>query len=516
MMKSTVRFLESPDFLCARVEVIVQLLLRTNPTTMRPSTTPTALAALMALMYANDAQPCMCNAFVESPRTPVRNLGIAVPGGRSSSRPTRTRPHRRQNNDLVPLHASSSTGRYDHLHANARPSANPNNRMYTASQAETARAVADQFLEAYLQSLPSLRRHSGDAVIQRSIEAVRRAIASYLMDAGNNIDGSAVGAANVLPSGMSAAALPLSQQDANPSPAQQQQRPTQQLPSAADATSNAQAAVHQAEAALTDYLDGLSSGQSVSTPSSAEAVGAIRSYLDSLAAVENEASSAASDGNGNGVVGKSFGQSSYLQYIDEVCDADDVATSAASAQECTRAIGSYLDALETGSDVEEASTSSAAGTSRIMGYLDSIAAASSSSNEVAAAGSMPTPAGGGGGYLEALSVGQGGDAPSSPPVWASGSTESGSDDTSSSSSFSPAGATPVPYNQDETTINIASSTNIRNIDALNNISGEDGVIARTVHEEDGGDTITETSVTQEGDDTVVTITSTTRIVLPKE
>ena len=194
------------------------------------------------------------------------------------------------------------------------------------------------------------------------------------MDAGNNNIGGNAGATNALPEGMSAAAFPFPS-DADSSPAQQQ------LPSAAEATSNAQAAVHQAEAALTDYLDGLSSGQFVSTPSSAEAVGAIRSYLDSLAAVENEAASASSQSSNGSGVGKSFGQNSYLQYIDEVCDADDIATG--NAEECTRAIGDYLDALEAGTtgggSVEaEATTSSAAGTSRIMGYLDSIAAASSS------------------------------------------------------------------------------------------------------------------------------------------
>ena len=48
------------------------------------------------------------------------------------------------------------------------------------------------------------------------------------------------------------------------------------------------------------------------------------------------------------------------------------------------------------------------------------------------------------------------------------------------------------------------------------MSGEEGVIARSVHEEDGGDTTTETTLTREGEDTVLTITSTTRIVLPKE
>ena len=477
---------------------------------MRPSTTPAgALAALLALICSKDNQPCMCNAFVAPTKAPVRNR-CGVPTD-ERNRLTRTRPHRGQNNaDLVQLHASSSHCRYDHLHANARPSANPNNRIYTQAKAETAKVVADQFIEAYLQSLPSLRRHSGDAVIQRSIEAVRRAIASYLMDAGNSNVGGNTGATNALPEGTSAAAFPFSS-DADPSPAQQQPyqayQPTQQLPSAAEATSGAQAAVHQAEAALTDYLDGLSSGQFVSTPSSAEAVGAIRSYLDSLAAVENESSASSSPSSGN--VGRSFGQSSYLQYIDEVCYTDDMATG--NTEECTRAIGSYLDALEAGGGVEaEATTSSAAGTSRIMGYLDSIAAASSSSNDVAAPGSVPvTATSSGGGYLEALSTG---DVPPSPSSWASADTSS---DTSSPS-FSPAGATPAPHSEDETTINIASTTNIQNINALVDISGEDGVIARSVHEEEGGDTTTETTVTQEGDDTIVTITSTTRIVLPKE
>ena len=488
-------------------ETLPQTTHKTLP--MRSSTTPAALAALLALICPKDNQPCICNAFVISRKAPVGNRCRGPPDGRNRPTP-RPRPHRWQNNnnDLVQLRASSSRGRYDHLHANARPSANPNNRIYTQAQAETAQVVADQFIEAYLQSLPSLRLHSGDAVIQRSIEAVRRAIASYLMDAGNNNIGRKIGAINALPEGANAVALPFPS-DADPSPAQQQQ-----LPSAAEATSNAQAAVHQAEAALTDYLDGLSSGQFVSTPSSAEAVGAIRSYLDSLAAVENEASASSSPSSGN--VGRSFGQSSYLQYIDEACDADDMTTTG-NAEECTRAIGSYLDALEagtTGGGVEaEATTSSAAGTSRIMGYLDSIAAASAPYDDAAAAVAAPGPASNGG-YLEALSADQGGDVSSSPPVWASANTKSSTD--TSSSPFSPAGATPAPYSENETTINIASTTNVRNINALAKVSGEDGVIARSVHEEDGGDTRTETTVTQEGDDTIVTITSATRIVLPKQ
>ena len=302
----------------------------------------------------------MCNAFVAPTQLPVRNRdGIAT--GRSN-RPTRARRHRR----LVPLRASSSPGRYDHLHANARPSVNPNNRLHTetAAQTATAQIVADQFLEDYLQSLPSLRRHSGDAAIQRKIEAVRRAVAAYWMEAGNvESFGGDIGG-NALAGDMNAASLPYGQ-DADPF--------------AAEATSNAPPAVHHAEAALTDYLDGLSSGEFVSTPSSAAAVGAIRSYLDSLAEVENEEASAATTAGtaGNG----SFG---------------------------------------------------------------------------------------------------------------------------------------APGSEDATTIHIGSTTNIQNVNALADISGEERVIARSVHKEDGGDTRTETTVTREGEDTVLTITSTTRIVLPKE
>ena len=353
---------------------------------MRPPTvTSAAFAALLALVGPNNNHPCTCNAFVAPAQLPVRNRDgtTATTTGRSN-RPTRR--YRR----LVQRHASpsSSHGRYDHLHANARPSVNPNNRLHTQTEAQTAtaQAVADQFIEEYLQSLPGLRRHSGDAVIQRSIEAVRRAIAAYWVEAGNidNLSGNAggnIGAANALPEGRNAASLAYGQ-DADPSPAQQQ--PTQQLPSTAAAASFAPPAAHQAEAALTDYLDGLSSGQFVSTPGSAEAVGAIRSYLDSLAEVEN--------------------------------------------------------------DMASATTASNAGNANNAG----------------------------------------------------------------NGSFGP------PYSEDATTINIASTTNIQNANALADMSGEEGVIARSVHEEDGGDTTTETTVTREGEDTVLTITSTTRIVLPKE
>jgi len=248
-------------------------------------------------------------------------------------------------------------------------------------------------------------------------------------------------------------------------------------------------------------------------------------------------------GGGNG-----FGQSAYLRHIDQACDANDDDGGVGGAgpgtgpgpAECTRAVGSYLDALEGGGQeavaVAVATPPSSGGAARILGYLDSIASTSASASEEVAPTHTP-----GGGYLDALSpVGRGSAAyayaspsmsppppPPPPVVWASPADSSGGPSAPPPSSLptAPAGTTPVPPPQGQaTTITIGSTTNVQNVEALQNLSREEegvgvgvgvGVVARSIHEEEGGDATTETTVTREGADTVVTITSTTRIVLPR-
>lgn len=294
--------------------------------------------------------------------------------------------------------ASSPDGRYDHFRSSNDGRIQENEEAY---------AAADRYISEHLASLPVLRSHSGDAHVRRNIEAVRRGIAYYLAREGggqlrlpdqqNEVTESSYDGSYDAP----ASALGVSANNAS------------QQPSAA-----AGGTLSQQAPAMTEYLDGLSSGRLISTPSSAAAAGAIRSYLDGLpTAMENEVSA-----SNNG--GTSFGQSPYLQYIDEACDADDPMS-----------------------------------------------------------------------------------------AWASV-------DTSNDSGTTPGETTPVTSTQSQggaTTITVGSTTHVDNIEGLhqNLPRGEDGgVIARSYHEE--GDTKTETTVSREGDDTVLTVTSTTRIVMPRE
>ena len=340
---------------------------------MRPSLPAAALFAAAAVGAS------AASAFAPSPVS--LSIGTSIPRiTRSIIGTTRVRAR--------PL-ASSSDGRYDHY----RSSSNDGR----IQEYEEAYAAADRYISEHLASLPTLRQHSGDAQIQRNIEAVRRGIASYYLDAS---------AATTIGAGANV-------NDVNIA-VQQPSNIATTRPQAAPVNADAQVG------ALTDYLDGLSSGRFVSTPSSAEAAGAIRSYLDSLPAMENKVSTTSS--------GTSFGQSSYLQYIDEACDADDPMS-----------------------------------------------------------------------------------------AWASV-------DTSNNSGTTPDETTPVPSTQHQggaTTITIGSTTHVDNVEGLHqNLprgeNGQGGVLARSFHEEEGGDTKTETTVAREGDDTVLTVTSTTRIVLPRD
>ena len=344
---------------------------------MRPSLSAAALFAAAVGCTATAA-------FAPPPLSPSISTSITRSCTIVGTSRVRTRPL-----------ASSPDGRYDHFR-----SSNDGRIHHETEAAAAAYAAADAYISEHLATLPILRSHSGDAQIQRNIEAVRRGIASYYLDATSGAAGTGVNA-----------------NDDNIAVQQASNIATMQPQPPAD--------IPAAQGALTDYLDGLSSGRFVSTPSSAEAAGAIRSYLDSLpTAMENGASPTTNGGSGGG--GSSFGQSSYLQYIDEACDADDPMSAWAS-----------IDTNNSGTTPDETT-------------------------------SVPSPASQGG----------------------------------------------------STTITVGSTTHVDNIEGLhqNLPKGQDGggVIARSFHEEEGGDTKTETMETQEGEDTVLTVTSTTRIVLPRE
>ena len=364
---------------------------------MRPPLSAAAALLAAALGASSSRWACICAAapaFVPPPVSSSISTSI-IPRTSSSTIGAAARVRAR------PL-ASSPDGRYDHFRSSNDSRIQENEEAY---------AAADRYISEHLASLPSLRQHSGDAQIQRNVEAVRRGIAYYLAREGggqlrlpgqqNEVTESSYDGSYDAP----ASALGVGANDAS------------QQPSAAGAAAGA---LSQQAPAMTEYLDGLSSGRLISTPSSAEAAGAIRSYLDSLpTAMENEVS--ASNGGSGG--GTSFGQSSYLQYIDEACDADDPMSAWASI------------------DTNNSGTSASSGTP---------------------------------------------------------------DETASV----PSGAT---------TITVGSTTHVGNIEGLrqNLPRGEDGgVIARSYHEE--GDTKTETTVSREGDDTVLIVTSTTRIVMPRE
>ena len=147
--------------------------------------------------------------------------------------------------------ASSPDGRYDHFRSSNDSRIQENEEAY---------AAADRYISEHLASLPVLRSHSGDAHVRRNIEAVRRGIAYYLAREGsgqlrlpdqqNEVTESSYDGSYDAP----ASALGVSANNAS------------QQPSAA-----AGGTLSQQAPAMTEYLDGLSSGRLISTPSSAAA-----------------------------------------------------------------------------------------------------------------------------------------------------------------------------------------------------------------------------------------------------
>jgi hypothetical protein len=219
---------------------------------MRPTAASTSRAALAAYWLAA-ATTCRCDsgsAFVVAPSTSPPGRTPAVGPRRPRPRPFPRPRRRRQPKEeagLPPLapFASPASSSSDGWQSRRSPQ--------DEALADWALVRADEFLDAHpgLESLPALRRHSGDAAVQRTIEVVRRAVAAHflsqtMMTTGNIADNASTEEANA---------------------------------NANARSGGAGEAEEGARGALTDYLEGLSSGRLVATPGSAAAAATIRSYL---------------------------------------------------------------------------------------------------------------------------------------------------------------------------------------------------------------------------------------------